>query len=111
VIQAILASAGRALEGASRSLERVSAIGCRGAGLADGNRHSFHLPQSPWVERHPPAGHPSGKFKKKAFLINDGNAAALGEYYFGAAKGTSHFHLCHHQHGHRWRGSWSLERS
>ena len=92
VIQAILASAGRALEGASRSLERVSAIGVGAPGLADGEAGIlFTSPNLPGWKDIPLRDILQEKFKKKAFLINDGNAAALGEYYFGAAKGTSHF--------------------
>jgi glucokinase len=92
VIQAILASAGRALEGASIAIDRVSAVGVGAPGLADTEAGVlFTSPNLPGWEDVPLRDVIQEKLKKKAFLINDGNAAALGEHHFGAAKGVTHF--------------------
>jgi glucokinase len=92
VIPAIHASAERALEGASIPMDRVSAVGVGAPGLADTEAGILYTsPNLPGWKDVPLRDILQEKFKKRAFLINDGNAAALGEYYFGAAKGTSHF--------------------
>jgi len=92
VIRAILASAGRAVEGASLAMDRVSAVGVGAPGLADTEAGIlFTSPNLPGWKDIPLRDLIQEKLKKKAFLINDGNAAALGEYYFGAAKGVRHF--------------------
>jgi glucokinase len=92
VIQAILASSERALMGASIGLDGVSAVGVGAPGLADTEAGILYTsPNLPGWENVPLRDILQERFKKKAFLINDGNAAALGEYYFGAAKGISHF--------------------
>jgi glucokinase len=92
VIQAILASAERALEGASIGMDRVSAVGVGAPGLAGAEAGILYTsPNLPGWEDVPLRDIIQEKLKKKAFLINDGNAAALGEYYFGAAQGISHF--------------------
>ncbi len=92
VIQAILASSERALEGAAIATERVSAVGVGAPGLADTEDGIlFTSPNLPGWENVPLRDIIQEKLKKKAFLINDGNAAALGEHYFGAAKGVTHF--------------------
>jgi glucokinase len=92
VIQAILGSAGRALEGASLAIDSVSAVGIGAPGLIDAEAGLlFTSPNLPGWKDVPLRDIIQEKLKKKAFLINDGNAAALGEYYFGAAKGVNHF--------------------
>lgn len=92
VIRAILASAERALEGASIRMDRVSAVGVGAPGLANTEAGILYTsPNLPGWKDVPLRDIIQKKLKKKAFLINDGNAAALGEYYFGAAKGISHF--------------------
>ncbi len=92
VIQAIRASAERAVEGASIPMDRITAVGVGAPGLADGKAGIlFTSPNLPGWKDVPLRDILQEKFKKGVFLINDGNAAALGEYYFGAAKGTSHF--------------------
>jgi len=92
VIQAIHASAQRAVEGASITMDRITAVGVGAPGLADGKAGIlFTSPNLPGWKDIPLRDILQEKFKKRAFLINDGNAAALGEYYFGAAKGTFHF--------------------
>jgi len=92
VIQAIHASAERAFEGASIAMDRVSAVGVGAPGLADTEAGILYTsPNLPGWKDVPLRDILQEKFKKRAFLINDGNAAALGEYYFGAAKGVAHF--------------------
>jgi glucokinase len=92
VIQAIHASAKRAVEGASIMIDRVSAVGVGAPGLADTEAGILYTsPNLPGWKDVPLRDILQEKFKKRAFLINDGNAAALGEYYFGAAKGVAHF--------------------
>jgi glucokinase len=92
VIQAIHASAERALEGASISMDRVWAVGVGAPGLADTKAGILYTsPNLPGWKDVPLRDILQEKLKKKAFLINDGNAAALGEFYFGAAKGVPHF--------------------
>ena len=92
VIQAILASADRAIEGASIAIDRVSAVGVGAPGLADPKTGIlFTSPNLPGWEDVPLRDIIQEKLKKNTFLINDGNAGALGEYYFGAAKGVAHF--------------------
>ncbi len=92
VIPAILASAERALAGASIGIDRVSAVGVGAPGLADTRDGIlFTSPNLPGWKDVPLRDIIQEKLKEKAFLINDANAAALGEYYFGAAKETSHF--------------------
>jgi glucokinase len=92
VIQAILASAERALQGASVAIDSVLAVGMGAPGLADTEAGLLFIsPNLPGWKDVPLRDIIQEKLKKKAFLINDGNAAALGEYYFGAAKGVNHF--------------------
>jgi glucokinase len=92
VIQTILASAERALEGASMGISRISAVGVGAPGLADTEAGIlFTSPNLPGWEDVPLRDIIQEKLKKKAFLINDGSAAAVGEHYFGAAKGVNHF--------------------
>jgi len=110
VIQAILASAGRAWKGLP---DRLSESRQSASGAGPGRWEAgilFTSPNLPGWKDIPLRDILQEKFKKKAFLINDGNAAALGEYYFGAAKGTSHFIYVTIQHGHRWRdrGRWKI---
>jgi glucokinase len=92
VIQAIVASAERALQGASVAIDRVSAVGVGAPGLTDTEAGLlFTSPNLPGWKDVPLRDIIQEKLKKKAFLINDGNAAALGEHYFGAARGVNHF--------------------
>ncbi len=92
VIQAVVASAERALKGAPVSIEQVSAVGVGAPGLADTEAGIlFTSPNLPGWKDVPLRDIIQEKLKKKAFLINDGSAAALGEHYFGAAKGVNHF--------------------
>ncbi len=92
VIQAILASAERAIQEASTTMDSVSAIGIGAPGLSDpGTGVLFTSPNLPGWEDVPLRDIIREQLRKETFLINDGNAAALGECYFGAAKGVAHF--------------------
>jgi glucokinase len=92
VIEAIVASAHRAIEGASITKDRVSGIGVGAPGLNDpGSGVLFTSPNLPGWEDVPLRDIIQERLGKRTFLINDGNAAALGEGYFGAAKGVAHF--------------------
>jgi len=89
VVQSILESIGRALEQAGIAAPQLNAIGVGAPGLSNPETGilftSPNLPgwrDVPLIEK---------ELGKKAFLINDANAAALGELYFGAAKGAHHF--------------------
>ncbi len=92
VIQAMLASTERALQGASMAMDRISAVGLGVPGLADVEAGILLTSPNLHGWQDVPLGDAiQDKLKKKTFLINDGSAAALGEYYFGAAKGVAHF--------------------
>jgi glucokinase len=92
VIEAILASAKRAFEEASVAIDTVTAVGVGAPGPSDPEAGIlFTSPNLPGWKDVPLRDILQEKLKKKVFLINDGSAAALGEYYFGAAKGVNHF--------------------
>lgn len=92
VIQGMLISANRALRQAGISADRLSAVGIGAAGLSDPERGilftSPHLPQCRNIPLRDDIAQGLGV---KTFLTNDANAAALGEAYFGAGRGTRHF--------------------
>ncbi len=92
VIQAMLESMERALNQAGIAAAELEAI-CIGApGLSNPETGivftSAHLPE--WKDV-PLKKIIEGKMGVKTLLINDANAAALGEMYFGAAKGARNF--------------------
>ncbi len=92
VIQAILESAGRALDQAGIATSELGAIGVGAPGVSNPETGViFFSPNLPgWhnvflrdiIER---------ELGKKTFLMNDANAAALGEFYFGAGRGARNF--------------------
>jgi glucokinase len=92
VVGAILESAQRALDGASITKHQLSAIGVGAPGLSDpATGVLFTSPNLPGWEDVPLRDLIQDALGKSVFLINDGNAAALGEGYYGAAKGISDF--------------------
>ena len=92
ITQTILESAGRALKEAAISTSRLSAIGIGACGLSDPETGILLTsPSLPGCRDIPLRAPIEKEFGKKAFLINDANAAAMGEFYFGAARGTHNF--------------------
>ncbi|MFU8796492.1 MAG: ROK family protein [Dehalococcoidia bacterium] len=92
VIDAILESAHRALEQAGVSVSELLAVGAGAPGLVNPwtgiVATSPHLPG--WRDV-PLRDIIQAGLGKVTFLINDANAAALGELRFGAARGASNF--------------------
>jgi glucokinase len=92
VVSSVLESAGRSLEQAHISAAELSAIGIGAAGLSNPETGIlFTSPNLPGWEDVPLRDIVEREFGRKAFLINDANAAALGELYFGAARGARNF--------------------
>jgi glucokinase len=92
VIQSILESAQRALEQANVDISGLTAVGIGAPGLL--NPETGMLFTSPnlsgWRDV-PLRDIMQERLGKRTFLINDANAAALGEFYFGAARGVRNF--------------------
>ncbi len=92
VVQSILESTHRALGQANAAVSALTVVGIGAPGLIDPERGivlaSPHLPGWRNVRLRDMVEETLGK---KTFLINDANAAALGELYFGAARGVRNF--------------------
>ena len=92
VIQSILESAHRALEQADVAISGLTAIGVGAPGLSNPETGIlFTSPNLPGWRDVPLRDIMQERLGKKTFLINDANAAALGEFYFGAARGARNF--------------------
>ena len=92
VIQSILESTGRALEQAGISTADLDAIGIGAPGLSNPETGIlFTSPNLPGWRDVPLRDIIQKELGKKAFLINDANAAAIGELHFGAARGARNF--------------------
>ena len=92
VIQSILDSAHSALRQASCTISEISAIGIGAPGISNPEAGIlFTSPNLPGWRNVLLRDIIQNKLDKKTFLINDANAAALGELYFGAAQGTHNF--------------------
>lgn len=92
VIGAILESAGRALEGAKMTITELDAIGVGAPGILNPETGIlFTSPNLPGWHNVPLRDIIERDLGKKTFLLNDANAAALGELHFGAGRGSSHF--------------------
>ena len=92
VIQSILKSAGRALAQAGIATSQLSAIGIGAPGLSNPETGIlFTSPHLPGWRDVPLRDIIERELGKKTFLINDANAAALGEFYFGAGQRACHF--------------------
>ena len=89
VIHSILESAHRAL---GRADVAIIVIGVGAPGLLNPETGIlFTSPNLPGWRDVPLRDIIQEKLGKKTFLINDANAAALGEFYFGAARGARNF--------------------
>jgi glucokinase len=92
VIQAIVDSAHGALEQASVSISEISVVGIGAPGISNPEAGIlFTSPNLPGWRNVLLRDIIQDKLGAKAFLINDANAAALGEFYFGAARGARNF--------------------
>jgi glucokinase len=92
VIHSILESAHCALGQADVAISDIIAVGVGAPGLINPDTGIlFTSPNLPGWRDIPLRDTIQEKLGKKTFLINDANAAALGEFYFGAARGTRNF--------------------
>jgi glucokinase len=92
VIQSILESAHRALERADVDISELIAVGIGAPGLSNPETGIlFTSPNLPGWRDVPLRDIMQERLGKKTFVINDANAAALGEFHFGAARGIRNF--------------------
>jgi len=92
VVKSILESVGRALDQAHIAASDLTAIGVGAPGLSNPETGVlFTSPNLPGWKDVPLRDIIGKKLGSKAFLINDANAAAIGELHFGAGRGTSNF--------------------
>jgi glucokinase len=92
VIQSILESANRALEQANVAISELTALGVGAPGLVNPETGIlFTSPNLPGWRNIPLRDIMQERLGKKTFLVNDANAAALGEFHFGAARGARNF--------------------
>ena len=92
IIQSIVDSAQRALKKAVVAISDVCAIGVGAAGISNPEAGIlFSSPNLPGLRNVLLRDIMQGRLGKKTFLINDADAAALGEFYFGAGRGARSF--------------------
>jgi glucokinase len=92
LIQCVLDSAQRALNQASIGISEIYVIGMGAAGISNPEAGIlFTSPNLPALRNVLLRDIMQDRLGKKTFLINDANAAALGEFYFGAARGIHNF--------------------
>jgi glucokinase len=92
VIQSILDLVHHALEQAGVAISQICAIGVGAAGISNPEAGIlFTSPNLPGWQDVPLRDIMQERLGKKTFVINDANAAALGEFYFGAARGARNF--------------------
>jgi glucokinase len=92
VIQSILDSAHRVLKQAGVAISQICAIGIGAAGISNPEAGIlFTSPNLPALRDVPLRDIMQERLGRKTFVINDANAAALGEFYFGAARGVRNF--------------------
>jgi glucokinase len=92
VVQSIVDSSHRALEQAGVAISEIFAIGVGAAGISNpATGILFTSPNLLGLRDVPLRDIMQERLGKKTFLINDANAAALGEFYFGAAQGAHNF--------------------
>ena len=92
VINSILKSAYHALGQANIAISALTAVGIGVAGISNPETGIlFTSPNLPGWRNIPLRDIMQEKLGKRAFVINDANSAALGELYFGAARGARNF--------------------
>jgi len=92
VVKSILESVGRALDQANIVVADLTAIGVGAPGLSNPETGIlFTSPNLPGWKDVPLRDIIEKELGKQAFLINDANAAAVGELYFGAGRGARNF--------------------
>jgi glucokinase len=92
VIQSIVHSADSALEKAGITISEITVIGIGAPGISNPEAGIlFTSPNLPGWRNVLLRDIIQDKLGRKTFLINDANAAALGEFYFGAARGVRNF--------------------
>lgn len=92
LIESLVNSAHRALLQASITVSQVSAIGVGAAGISNPEAGIlFTSPNLPGLRNVLLRDIMQERLGRKTFLINDASAAALGEFYFGAARGARNF--------------------
>ncbi|MFC1953774.1 ROK family protein [Chloroflexota bacterium] len=92
VVNSILDSANRSLEQARIAATDLTAVGLGAPGLSNPETGIlFTSPHLPGWKDVPLKDIVEKALGKKTFLINDANAAAIGELHYGAGKGSRHF--------------------
>jgi len=92
VIQSVLDSAHSAMRQANCTISEISAVGIGAPGISNPEAGIlFTSPNLPGWRNVLLRDIIQNKLDKQTFLINDANAAALGELYFGAAQGAHNF--------------------
>ncbi len=92
VVKSILESVGRALAQAHIAVPDLTAVGVGAPGLSNPETGVlFTSPNLPGWRDVPLRDIIEKELGTKAFLINDANAAAVGELYFGAGRGARNF--------------------
>jgi len=91
VVQRMTDGAKQAITRHDLADEDIIAIGIGAPGPLDiDNGVVMAMPNIPGMDGLPLRDKVAGELGKKAFLANDANAAAMGEYLCGAGKGTQH---------------------
>ena len=91
VIREVLKSATSALAPLGIAMQELAAIGIGAPGISDPAMGViFTSPNLPEWHNVPLRDIIARETGRKSYLINDANAAALGELYFGAARGVRH---------------------
>jgi glucokinase len=92
LIQVIVDSAHRALKQAGVAVSGICAVGVGAAGISNPEAGIlFTSPNLPALRNVLLRDIMQERLGKRTFLINDADAAALGEFYFGAAQGAHNF--------------------
>ncbi len=92
LVQSIVDSAHRALQKADVVISKISAIGIGAAGISNPEAGIvFTSPNLPALRNILLRDIIQERLGRKTFLTNDANAAALGEFFFGAGRGVHNF--------------------